>query len=77
MPGNVAFQHLTLVTVNINNDPDSRHDSVVVNRRAFGAPAVGVLERGDTFEAAHGSTQESDVVKQMWQSAMTEQYQIF
>ena len=74
---NVAFQYLTFVAVSINKDPDSRHDSVVVERRAFGAPAVGVLERGRTFEAADGSTQEYHVVKQMWQSAMTEQYRIF
>ena len=29
-----------------------RHDAGVVQRRSFGAPAVGVAERRDTTEAA-------------------------
>lgn len=55
---------MTRAAVNIVKDHDSRHDSVVVHRRGFGAYARGVDEVRVTSEAAHG-IQMSDIEKQV------------
>lgn len=60
----VSFISATCGAGNVYKDLGSRRDSGVVQRRAFGAPAVGVAERRTTSEAARHMCMFQIVLKQ-------------
>ena len=75
-PNDVALRIVDgVVNVNVNNDHGSRHNSVVVHRRGFGALARGVDEVRVISEAAHG-IQVPDIEKQV-AGVVSDQYKTF